>query len=135
MDISIRAGLILTNERNEYLVVKDYRSKKWGFPKGGKEYCDMYLTQTAERELFEETGFIPGKDYIYNSDNYICTCVKTKEYCSLYYFFVGKALKSDLYFTQKLEENIEEVKFVNINDLLKMKLNYVTKIALSAPGG
>ena len=127
--ISIRAGLILTNDKNEYLVVKDSRSHKWSFPKGGKEDCDKYLTDCAEREMLEETGFIVGKDYLYNPEDHVCTCVITKEYCSVYYFFLGKALKNDLYFKQKLEENIEEVKYVSAYNLMRMNINYVTKSA------
>ena len=127
--ISIRSGLILTNDKNEYLIVKDSRTKKWSFPKGGKEDCDKYLTDCAEREMFEETGFISDKDYIYNPQNHVCCVSQTKQYCSVYYFFIGKALKNDLYFKQKLEENIEEVKFVSAYDLMRMNINYVTKSA------
>jgi len=127
--ISIRAGLILTNDKNEYLVVKDSRSHKWSFPKGGKEDVDTYLCETAQREMFEETGFIVERDYTYDSINHLCCVSQTKEYISIYYFFVGKALKNDLYFTQKLDEHIEEVKFVTAYDLMRMNINYVTKSA------
>lgn len=127
--ISIRAGLILTNDKGEYLVVKDSRSHKWSFPKGGKEDYDKYLTNTAEREMFEETGFLLEKDYVYNPHNHVCAINQTKEYCSIYYFFVGKSLKNDLYFTQKLDEHITEIKFVSAYDLMRMNINYVTKSA------
>lgn len=125
--ITIRAGLILTNDKNEYLVVKDTRSKKWSFPKGGKEDCDKYLTETAEREMFEETGFVVGRDYTYDIYNHVVCVVQTKEYISIYYFFVGKCIKNDLYFTQKLDEHIEEIKFVSPYELVRLDLNYVTK--------
>ena len=131
MELSIRAGLILTNDKNEYLVVKDSKSKKWSFPKGGKEEYEVYLTQTAEREMFEETGFVFGTDYIYNPCHHICSLVHTKEYSSLYYFFVGKCFRNELYFKQNLEENVEEIKFVCYDELIKMNMNYVTKNALA----
>lgn len=125
--ISIRAGLIITNDKGEYLLVKDSRSKKWSFPKGGKEEYDRYLTHTAEREMFEETGFVASRDYTYDPTNHIRAVVHTKEYCSVYYFFIGKCIKNDLYFTQKLDEHIEEIKFVRPCDLIRLNLNYVTK--------
>jgi 8-oxo-dGTP pyrophosphatase MutT (NUDIX family) len=125
MSISLRAGLILTNSKNEYLLVKDTRSKKWSFPKGGKEDFEVYLNQTAEREMLEETGFLLGRDYTYNPNHSLCSVVQTKEYCSVYY----KTLKDDLYFTQKLDEHIEEIRFVNAHDLVRMDTNYVTKNA------
>jgi 8-oxo-dGTP pyrophosphatase MutT (NUDIX family) len=125
--ISIRAGLILTNDKDEYLVVKDMRSNKWSFPKGGKEDYDKYLCETAEREMFEETGFIVGRDYTYDIHNHVSCVVQTKKYISLYYFFVGKCIKNDLYFTQKLDEHIEDIKFVSPHELMRLDLNYVTK--------
>ncbi len=125
--ISIRAGLILTNDKGEYLVVKDMRSKKWSFPKGGKEDCDKYLSETAEREIFEETGFVVGRDYTYDIHNHVVCVVQTNEYTSLYYFFVGKCIKNDLYFTEKKDEHIDEIKFVTPYELVRLKLNYVTK--------
>jgi hypothetical protein len=38
-------------------------------------------------------------------------------------------LKNDLYFTEKLDEHITEIKFVSGSELMKMKINYVTKRA------
>ena len=81
--------------------------------------------------MFEETGFIFGTDYSYNPSHHICSLVHTKEYSSLYYFFVGKSLRNELYFKQNLEENVEEIKFVCYDELIKMNMNYVTKNALA----
>jgi 8-oxo-dGTP pyrophosphatase MutT (NUDIX family) len=130
MDFSIRGGIILTNSKNEYLVVKDSRSKMFGFPKGGKEEVDTTLFDTAVREMKEETSFEIEKDYIVDSNYHVSSFTKTKSYSSLYYFFVGKALKDDLYFDSKLDENIEKIMFVSYNDLVKLKMNYASKQAI-----
>jgi 8-oxo-dGTP pyrophosphatase MutT (NUDIX family) len=133
MDFSLRAGIILTNSKNEYLIVKDVRSGMYGFPKGGKEEFETFLFDTGVREMKEETGFEFGKDYYVDPAKHVCSLTVTKKYSSLYYFFVGKALKNDLYYTSKLDENIEEIRFVSYKDLVickKYSMNRASSIAL-----
>ena len=53
-----RAGVILTNERNEYLVVLGRRwdgPPIWSFPKGHREERET-LAECAVREMLEESG-------------------------------------------------------------------------------
>lgn len=49
-----KAGVILLDDSNRFLLVKNYNDR-WSFPKGGVEYKES-LPQAAARELLEETG-------------------------------------------------------------------------------
>lgn len=54
----LSCGAIVYRERDgerEYLLLHQKRSGRWGFPKGHKEAHETDV-QTAEREIFEETG-------------------------------------------------------------------------------
>jgi len=53
------AGFILLSpDLSHTLLVKGNKSSKWGFPKGHREEYDMNPTETAIRELYEETGLV-----------------------------------------------------------------------------
>lgn len=56
-------GVILTNSNDEVLLVQNFRTGIWGFPKGHYEKEDGYYYQTAIREMEEETTFQLDKDY------------------------------------------------------------------------
>lgn len=65
------AGIILHNENNEVLCVRDTKSDKWSFPKGHCERIDTHLLDTAIRETREETGLEYGVDYWTDTQLYI----------------------------------------------------------------
>ena len=59
-----KAGFILIDEINQaILMIKDRKSKLWGFPKGSyEEKRDETMFAFAQRELMEETGLSLNKD-------------------------------------------------------------------------
>lgn len=48
-------GIILTNSKNEFLLLQSTESGQWGFPKGPYKHEDMAYYFTAIREMEEET--------------------------------------------------------------------------------
>jgi len=59
--------IILSPECTHTLLVKDSRSKKWGFPKGHKEDDDKNDDLvTATRECNEETGLVASDYKVYS---------------------------------------------------------------------
>ncbi len=56
-------GVILLNSKEEVLLVQNFRTGVWGFPKGHYEKQDGYYFQTAIREMEEETTFRFDQDY------------------------------------------------------------------------
>jgi 8-oxo-dGTP pyrophosphatase MutT (NUDIX family) len=113
-----RAG----NGRPEFLLVKSKRSGRWGFPKGHIEKGETEI-QTAEREIFEETGlkdikFIEGfrEEDVYIIDG---TLPETKgriaEKHSVY--FLAEALSADLSFDK---EEISEIKWAGLDEMQKL---------------
>lgn len=66
----VGAGLILRNAKFNVILVRDARSKRWGFPKGHPESVDKKNPiNTAVRETFEETGLKYGQDYVLDKAN------------------------------------------------------------------
>ena len=59
---SYKAGIILINDQNEVLLVKNYEGK-WSFPKGSVE-LDENVKEAAMRELREETGISIAEDQL-----------------------------------------------------------------------
>ncbi len=57
-------GVILKNSKDEFLLVQNARSGRWGFPKGTYESEDLAYYFTAIREMEEETTFQLNKDYV-----------------------------------------------------------------------
>jgi len=55
-------GCIIINNEGEVLLVRGRLSKKWSFPKGHCKKGETDL-ETAERELYEETGLILNEKY------------------------------------------------------------------------
>ncbi len=59
-----RAGVILLNDAGHVLILRDIKSRKWGFPKGAMELEDgLRLRNTAIREAAEEAGLHEGTDF------------------------------------------------------------------------
>ena len=57
------SGVILMNDQNQVLLIQNYKSAAWGFPKGHYEKQDGHWFQTAIREMEEETTFRYTEDY------------------------------------------------------------------------
>ena len=55
-------GVILTNSKGQYLLVKGVYTSVWSFPKGHLEKGETYL-ECAVRECKEETG-VSISDYV-----------------------------------------------------------------------
>lgn len=96
MSATIKCGIIL-EQNNKILLVYGYKSKKWGFPKGHMEYGETE-EQTAQRELYEETG-------IYLDYTHLTKKIR---------------FKNNIYFIVKLE-NSKKV-HININDSIEIEL-------------
>jgi 8-oxo-dGTP pyrophosphatase MutT (NUDIX family) len=64
------AGGIIYNDQGQVLLVKVYNSELYGFPKGKMDENDSDISETAIREIREETGIDVGK-LISNQSDYI----------------------------------------------------------------
>ena len=63
-DAGIRgAGIILKNNKDQFLLIQDTKTEKWGFPKGEYDSQDFTYYITAIREMKEETTLELNKDY------------------------------------------------------------------------
>jgi len=54
---------LFSPDRNYTLLVQGSKSGRWGWTKGHRESTDSSWLETAIREVYEESGFVLGKDY------------------------------------------------------------------------
>jgi 8-oxo-dGTP pyrophosphatase MutT (NUDIX family) len=118
------AGIILFDKDDlSLLLVKDTKSKKFGFPKGHYEEYDKTPFETAIRELNEETGLTIEDIELLNEAPVLC---KNK-----YYFWVGRIntnIKNpERFYITKEEPTISLVKYFNINKIFKLNTNISLK--------
>ena len=116
------AGFILLSpECTHTLLVKDSRSKKWGFPKGHREAKDNNDDlATAMRECWEETGLV-ATDYYVHSD------VFRVSKGSQSYLFRYAVLKGDMNRVKIYpgpENEICECRWVSISELVNANQIY-----------
>jgi hypothetical protein len=131
MVLILRGGLILTNSKNEYLVVQYNRSKQFGFPKGEKdERFDTFTFDAGVRNMKYDTGFEIGKDYTVDLTHVVPALIQSEEENIMHLFYIGKTLKDDVYFTSNKKRHIDNIMFVPFEELVDLKLNHPTKIAL-----
>ena len=125
------AGMILFDKDNlSILLVRDTKSKKFGFPKGHYEKYDKTPFETAIRELNEETGLTREDiELIYD---YPIMC-KNK-----YYFWIGKIKKINNNYKNPERDNITKeeptislVKYYNINKINTLNTNISLKKFIS----
>ena len=57
------SGVILLNSQDQVLLVQNFKTAIWSFPKGHYEKEDGYYYHTAIREMEEETTFRVDDDY------------------------------------------------------------------------
>jgi 8-oxo-dGTP pyrophosphatase MutT (NUDIX family) len=117
------AGLILLNSNYSILLVRDTKSKKFGFPKGHYETYDKTPYETALRELNEETGLLE-KDFKLFSDYPIMS--KNK-----YYFWIGLLNETienvERFHVTKEEPTISLVKYYEIEKIKNLNINISLK--------
>lgn len=113
------AGGIVFNEKNEILVIKRYG--KWDLPKGGIKKGENSKS-AAMREVEEETGIdqlkitdiMPLTFHLFLKNNDL--------YLKKTYWYKMKTLSAKTPIPQT-EEDIEEAKWLNKNELTKVKQN------------
>lgn len=117
------AGIILLNSNCSILLVRDTKSKKFGFPKGHSEKYDKMPYDTALRELTEETN-LTEKDFKLFSEYPILS--KNK-----YYFWFGLLNETvqniERFHITKDEPTISLVKYYNINKIKELDINISLK--------
>ena len=107
-----KAGLIIFNSNNQFLLIKGKKSKKFGFPKGDVLIGET-LTQAATRETLEESGFDINK-------------IKNKKELDMvklpyaYYFIIKiKSFPHELKTNDKKE--IDKITLLNIEQIKNIK--------------
>ncbi len=109
-DTNTCSGFIVRNEFKEVLLVLDKRSKKWGPPKGHRKQNESNF-EGAIRELYEETSIILNTDKKYKN-------IKAGKVR----LFITDLKKQDICLKINNDE-IKELKWFNINDLISGKYN------------
>ena len=105
----VAAGGIVINDRKEILFI--FRDKKWDLPKGKAEKNEN-ITQTAVREVMEETGV---KDLIIvrpKGKTYHIFKKRKKNYLKETYWFEMKS-NYDKNFTPQIKEGITRVEWIS----------------------
>lgn len=105
----VAAGGIVINDRKEILFI--FRDKKWDLPKGKAEKNEN-ITQTAVREVMEETGV---KDLIIvrpKEKTYHIFKREKKNYLKETYWFEMKS-NYDKNFTPQIKEGITRVEWIS----------------------
>src|SRR5205814_8708970 len=117
-----KAGFILIDEINQaILMIKDRKSKLWGFPKGSyEEKRDETMFAFAQRELMEETGLSLNKDELYQSKLY-----KHKFKERLSYMYVNFISMKSYSLNIKDKREIEDARWISYKNLLALPMTKV----------
>ncbi len=110
------------NERIEYLIVKQKNGKHWGFPKGHVE-ANETETETAKREVFEETGI--NVDFLENFRETIRYPVGDNDKTVV--FFLCRALNEKV---KLLHKEIMDYKWLSFDDAMNLLTYKNTKEVL-----
>lgn len=117
-----KCGVIIIHEKDDikrYLIVYSKKSAKYGFPKGGREKCEP-IDSTAERELYEETG------YRIQIDNFEWNTLSNFRIKNNFYFILE--LQNDLH-QYVIDDGIQDTneilykKWMTMEELLKLPIN------------
>ena len=106
----VRCGAIIIDSNLNILMVKGREHGKWGLPKGKEKRNDKSLLSTAAREVYEETSIDITKHHI----------IKKVKCCSVNFFIVK--VPHNIHFRPIDTNEVEEIKFYNINELYNSKL-------------
>ena len=137
----ISCGIIpvFVNEKGEkefFIVQHRDISKHFGFPKGHNEKNETYI-QTAERELFEETGLRCSKiinDHVF-TENYI-NYSKNPPTNKTNYFYIGFVEDKDVILQEEeiisslwgsSEDVLEKLTFPEAKNILKKAIVFLEK--------
>ena len=131
--ISVNAGGgLVRNSRGEYLLI--LRNEMWDLPKGHQDDGEPVET-TATREVMEETGL-----EALTIDRFLCTTQHTyvrdeKDYLKHTWWYL-MSYTGDTTPTPQEEEDITEVKWVNINNIdIYLQQTYPTIIEVFKAAG
>ncbi|MDP4267286.1 MAG: NUDIX hydrolase, partial [Bacteroidota bacterium] len=116
------AGGIVKNDKDEVLLI--YKSGKWDLPKGKIE-SEEHVKEAAKREVIEETGIKKVKILSELSQTYHIYKLKKEYVLKISHWFEMKSDFKGKFVPQK-EENITEVKWINISEAMNLNNTYET---------
>lgn len=117
-----KCGVIIIHEKDDikrYLIVYSKKSAKYGFPKGGREKSEP-IDSTAERELYEETG------YRIQIENFEWNTLSNFRIKNNFYFIIE--LQNDLH-QYVIDDGIQDTneilykKWMTMEELIKLPIN------------
>lgn len=100
-------GILLNHDKTMVLLVRGYKSNRWGFPVG-KVYNNEDRKKCAQREVFEETG------YFNEPSNDVITYKRRK---SVNYLYIYYNVPIHFYFSPQTRKEIAEIQWVPLNEL------------------
>lgn len=120
-NVSVR--ILITNEDNEVLFVKEKEEGKWGLPGG---WCDLFITprKNAEKEVFEETGLkVKTKRLlaVMNREKYRNPNTLLSDYVMYFVAEVKKDSKLEIGF------EVSDAKYYSMEDLPELSTNNTKK--------
>ena len=125
-NLSVR--IIIVNNKNEVLFVKEKVEEKWGVPGG---WCDLFISprKNAEKEVFEEVGLkIETKELlaIFNREKYRNPNTILSDYVMYFKAVMPKDQKPKVGF------EVSESKFINMGNLPTLSTNNTeTELAIA----
>ncbi|KUP06861.1 DNA mismatch repair protein MutT [Bacillus coahuilensis m2-6] len=116
--IMVVAGVIVVNEKNEILLQKRSDNSEWGFPGGYMEMGES-LTETAKREVYEETGLTLSSLTLlgmYSGEGYHRTLPNGDQVQLVKAMFIGREFSGEI---RKDEESLD-IKFFTQEEMPKL---------------
>ena len=103
-------GILLNKERTKFLLVRDFYSKSWMFPRGKNEYGESDM-DCAVREVREETGY-DMRENINESDVFIL-----KDNAKTIKLYIARDVPEDFPFKPQTIKEISNIQFFDINNI------------------
>jgi nucleoside triphosphatase len=119
----IVVGVLIYNDKNEIFLAKSYKWKdKWIVPGGHLEWGET-LKNCVKREVKEETNLdIDGIELIFVKENIFSEEFHEKRHM-LFMDYSAKVINTNV----KLNDELQEYKWIKPQDALEMNLNLSTK--------